>query len=1659
MSGAAALARRRDNSAAKAALARRRQRAAQTLLPNNSSSNAPGSSMPPLPKKPTASTSINTSTSTSTNTNTIPVNKQRVRSSPLRGFQSTSTASDPAGSFQYLSPNKPSREQQPNPKSSSSLNAVARNNATNNRQSKPSPTNVQQRDRMHSNGTATTASMTVGSTTAAAAAAPRMTPPSINRTSRPATTIQQQQQQQQQQQRGSSPLRSMPSRSPQTVIHYTTQQKEKAATAPMSKQRMAPSPIDTSNNTNTNIYTAVEAATSTPSNAYTRLATRTSSAALNARLKARYQSPSHKQQGRESPPATTAAAAANNNNAVNTAPVKSTNEGVAAAKETLPPSKANHHHRPPPPAVTTNNNNNKTMLKGQTRQSSHYVRPLAKPPVALNKHVVRKPTPTPTPAMKTSSGTTSKSSANANIGNNLTINTTPATTTTATTMTSTSRTLAASPRRSAVRDRMHSNSSNEDNDEAMTPSAANTTRSALKQPRMPPTPSNIIPVNNHNNNNNNNNDNNTTGKTATSRSTISPRRQEQMSQRLAQRAIDANRPNGTKPNANANANVNIQANRNVQSQQQAKPPPRVSPPKEFGSISTFLMNDTSILDTSNNNLLDTTLPPVETPTPSNGGGSGGRFASSKNASKNMSKNNAAAAASAVALNNKSILLEDFHQQPVATSGSSTSWNLDASCLTHHSGIMLRSCATNTTIQREKDLTEDQVDDSAVDCRGLGLGKPEEALTIDKLDATTGCPELRHGDLIRILASSQHALGAYKNERYGLELLFLPIFASSDREDEEDTFWQVFVAEPGKKLLVGKAAVDSYKTNHHHPSTKLGLPVRAGVPILLRHVTTGGVLSMSHHGSLTLLTDSFGQSQAQESLDQLQHHDKLLPCKSQTFQFIPFSSPPCPPWAVAGDGETSSCVGERLFMTSSYLLHPKRREAEFESQIELSPQDRMEMTSKVREKIIIEEVIGSFLGLEGRHIRMKQQQKGGAASPSFGFHLSGTDGIDFEMSLHHLVEQILPMSTSYNRVQHFVTSHHPGYDHGRVMQAFCEGLDTLLQDYVDFVVQLERQHRNNSGSDSLLTMKNIFFQITPTLHSMSILEHATRAVRDTKGGALINALWSLERQVYMGDMVAKKVLGILLENASIPYLDMMAEWLESGRLNDPYKEFMVQQSSSEFDATQFDGDDWMAMFSIDEDNILEGVTSDEWTKERIMTTGKYWNAVHACQVDVGAFLDGNSQKIPKLPFNSDSSAIVAYIDSMYQSASRVLVLLMKEKFMLTESMDVMKRYFLLDQGDFVMNFLDVAEDELRKKASEVSVGRVQNWLNASIQQSEQHRRTGDGEEEKRPLVPQALRCRFSGKSTIAYLESRYGTLADRMPSTPSRTAYGESSSGNSGIEVFVIDFSFIPFPISLVLSHHAMDKYKLLFRHLLFTKHVERRLIRVWRDHQILKKLGALRGLLGPTFLLRQQMLHFVQNFLYYMSFEVIENNWTEMMTAIEANETIDNRQQTVDDILQVHEAFLERTLEACLLTNRDLVRSLTKLLNTVLLFTDQMKRFMDATRIYDDSSILAAEKQLTVQRNLNERRITPGRGKKKTIHMELMSTKKERQALNDRQTRRVGREVISESFQRMVGRFGEVFNADLSDFMKELNQYTASGLVANLGVRLDYNGYVTSTIK
>ena len=61
----------------------------------------------------------------------------------------------------------------------------------------------------------------------------------------------------------------------------------------------------------------------------------------------------------------------------------------------------------------------------------------------------------------------------------------------------------------------------------------------------------------------------------------------------------------------------------------------------------------------------------------------------------------------------------------------------------------------------------------------------------------------------------------------------------------------------------------------------------------------------------------------------------------------------------------------------------------------------------------------------------------------------------------------------------------------------------------------------------------------------------------------------------------------------------------------------------------------------------------------------------------------------------------------------------------------------------------------------------------------------------------------------------------------------SSQGLKGIEAFTLDYK-VGWPNSIVLSRRAITKYQLLSRLLYFSKHVERRVLISWMNHQTTK---------------------------------------------------------------------------------------------------------------------------------------------------------------------------------------------------------------------------------
>ena len=165
-----------------------------------------------------------------------------------------------------------------------------------------------------------------------------------------------------------------------------------------------------------------------------------------------------------------------------------------------------------------------------------------------------------------------------------------------------------------------------------------------------------------------------------------------------------------------------------------------------------------------------------------------------------------------------------------------------------------------------------------------------------------------------------------------------------------------------------------------------------------------------------------------------------------------------------------------------------------------------------------------------------------------------------------------------------------------------------------------------------------------------------------------------------------------------------------------------------------------------------------------------------------------------------------------------------------------------------------------------------------------------------------------------------------------------------------------------------------------------------------------------------------------------EERWQERWHEFTAsrNDAANKEQHTVNDVLKIDNDFVRRTLKECLLTNRDLIRTLTKLMTTCLLFSDQMKLFMEATKIDEEQSTIATEARQKRTRHMYETAGTLNERKEKKIREALVALSKQRKARKQKQIDMLRRELKTESYQNMISRFEQVFNSNLSEFMTQL---------------------------
>jgi len=728
-----------------------------------------------------------------------------------------------------------------------------------------------------------------------------------------------------------------------------------------------------------------------------------------------------------------------------------------------------------------------------------------------------------------------------------------------------------------------------------------------------------------------------------------------------------------------------------------------------------------------------------------------------------------------------------------------------------------------------------------------------------------------------------------------------------------------------------------------------------------------------------------------------------------------------------------------------------------------------MALREQELALLEDVLFCMLGADGVYLRRvvtpsSSSSSAPASAAAAGRGAAGSSGstlpeVRFEIqappgadpSLLQFLKQALPLCEDHATVLHFATVQGQ-YEFGTVNHALCSAIKELLKEFSVKVGQLETALRSGN-----LTIAKMWYHIQPSMDTFALLARVASGVFGCIGGSVLNGIEGVMARSSL--TAAQELCEYLLQQASRPYFQMVSKWIYEGQLDDPYGEFFVSQSSRVRDE-RFGGpaaDFWQRHFALEERAVPQFMVA---SREKILHAGKYLHVFFSASPN--AELPEPSERA-LFRYSRRRRDYVEAIEAAYRRASSALVgLFMRpapDGLDLPGRLRSIRSFFFMGKGDWITQLMDTATAELEMPAAEVPLSRLEGLLDLAIRTSSAgsdayrddiscgmhsfriedacHRMTKghalpieDAEDDAASVKSSATSLLVAGRASALSSETApaaAGGLSSRGPpaaSSAMAAAVGNAAGDGSGIRCFTLKYR-TSWPLSIVFSRSMLLKYQVIFRHLLYCRYVERKLVEVWVDHQYTKELDQVRTSFSPSYSLRQRMLAFCRDYIYYVTIEVLEPQSHAFLASLAQADSI-------DEVLRSHERFLDTCLREVLLTERDtLYRNLSKVLTTCLTFARNLHRC--AHDLHDPQEPGGDAHA----RDFAETRMERAQ-QKSTAYLSLLSQK---------------------HYSKTIAKFKVIFESQLQGFLRQIQQESSTRyehFLSNLATRLDYNEYYSS---
>eukprot|EP00056_Hartaetosiga_gracilis_P009294 m.133078 g.133078 ORF g.133078 m.133078 type:complete len:773 (-) comp13096_c1_seq12:855-3173(-) len=610
--------------------------------------------------------------------------------------------------------------------------------------------------------------------------------------------------------------------------------------------------------------------------------------------------------------------------------------------------------------------------------------------------------------------------------------------------------------------------------------------------------------------------------------------------------------------------------------------------------------------------------------------------------------------------------------------------------------------------------------------------------------------------------------------------------------------------------------------------------------------------------------------------------------------------------------------------------------------------------ELQEQEILADLIFILLGVEGTHIRQAQSR----SSMAISYRLP----VGIDVAVKRMVERILPVCKHHAIITHYL-EHSPLSSNGRVNQALAEAVRAILKDYHILIVQLENQLKKGK-----LTLQRFQFGIQPSLTIIEKIAQIVGSVLNDNctGGKTLSVLHKTTRDT-LGLGKVHELCYQLTAKASAPYLELVRTWIDDGVVSgDGDDEFMIvikkhqprrSSTNKTVNCTLRDVAD-IPSFLVDvSEMILETgrqvqilSTFPEDAEKRTITpqlsnalahihtsnSNSNTHGEHYDSVREKALREKQSQKLKEtLSYSLQEHAYASVVRKCYKHATKRLLDALLHQYNIIKRLESIKKYFSMEQSDVFVHFLTNAENDLRRHHNSVSVDRLSALLELSLVTSSA--RTDEFKDD--------LRCTLASTQlitelfSIIHLAHANNADSDNVDSERKFVSFPvefaditstHTAADLSGFDLFTLSYN-ISWPLSLVFDHHTLKRYQFLFRQIFSIKYVERQLSSAALSTAVVR--SAKLPWMQRAFALRQKMLNFVLTLQHYMLIEVVEEHWHRFLSRV-------NDVDTLSALVSAHDEYIDSCLRKCMLTNRSLLKILSKILRISNVFATFLEKFV-----------------------------------------------------------------------------------------------------------------------